>query len=291
MRRRRLLGAVGTGVFLVLTATAMRAGDPDTAALPDLPVFLREIRDRLHSDEFLLDQYTFTERHRERRLDGKGKIRTQTEQVYEVYPSPEPGHTYRRLVERDGKPLSSAELVREDHKQEEREAKASAADGQKQAARREERRRKEEEIIGELFRVYDIRIAGRETLEGRTAILLVFQPRPGTRAATKAGKILQKFEGRAWIDEQDRQLVRVEAKLVDNLSFGFGILAKLKKGATISVLRRKVNDEIWLPAEARFVGQARFLLVKGVRLDELSEYSDYRKFSVATETAMTPDRK
>jgi hypothetical protein len=51
-----------------------------------------------------------------------------------------------------------------------------------------------------------------------------------------------------------------------------------------------VNGELWLPSEARFRGRARVLLVKGLRIDSLSEYSDYKKFEVETETAITPEK-
>jgi hypothetical protein len=275
--------------LLAFTAVSLPAADePKPAPLPDLRSFLHGVRERLHSDEFLLDQYTFTERHTERHLDSRGNVQKVSSAVYEVYPSGEPGHTYRRLVEQDGKALSARELAKEDLKQDDKQTRASAKTPTDVA--KAERNRKEAEAIAELFRVYDIRMSGRETLDGRSAILLTFQPRPGVEAEIKAGKILRKFAGRAWIDEEDLQLVRVEGELVDDLSFGFGILAKLKKGSTAFILRRKINDEIWLPAEARFVGQARILLVKALRLDALSEYSDYKKFSVATESAVTPER-
>ena len=237
------------------------------------------VRERIHTDDFLLDQYTFTEKQTERRLDANGNVKKVTSAAYEVYPSAEPGHTYRKLVEQDGKPLPADELAKEDRKQQAKEAKAAARSPEVQA----ERRSKEDEAIDELFRLYDIRFLGREPLEGRDAILVTFAPRPGVETTTKPGKILKKFSGRAWIDEEDRQLVRAEAELTDDLSFGFGILAKLKKGARAQLRRRKVNDEIWLPAEARFVGHARLFLVKGLHIDALSEYSDYKKFSVATD--------
>jgi hypothetical protein len=249
-------------------------------------VFLAEVRERIHTDDFLLDQYTFTERQTERRLDGDGNVRKVTSSSYEVYPSAEPGHTYRKLVERDGKALPVDDLAKEDRKQQEKEAKAAARSPEYQA----ERRRKEAEAVEELFRLYDIRIVGREALEGRGAILVTFTSRPGVETTTKPGKILKKFSGRAWIDEADRQLVRVEAELTDDLSFGFGILAKLNKGARAEMQRRKVNDEIWLPSEARFVGHARLFLVKGLNIDALSEYSDYKKFTVATEASAAPER-
>jgi hypothetical protein len=282
---RSLLSGLALGGLLVFTAPARSGDEPAAAPLPDARAFLAEVRERLHTDDFLLDQYTFTEKQTERHLDGNGNVTKVTSASYEVYPSAEPGHTYRKLVERDGKALPVDDLAKEDRKQQEKEAKAAARSPEVQA----ERRRKEAEAVEELFRLYDIRIVGREAVDGRDAILATFAPRPGIDTATRASRILKKFSGRAWIDEKDCQLVRVEAELTDDLSFGFGILAKLKKGARAELQRRKVNDEIWLPAEARFVGYARLFLVKGLNIDTLSEYSDYKKFTVATEATAVPE--
>jgi hypothetical protein len=282
---RSLICGFALGGLLVFTAAARAGDEPAAAPLPDAPAFLAEVRERIHTDDFLLDQYTFTEKQTERRLDGDGNVKRITSSSYEVYPSAEPGHTYRKLVERDGKALPVDDLAREDRKQQEKEAKAAARSPAVQA----ERRLKETQAVEEIFRLYDIRIVGREAVEGREAILVTFAPRPGVETATRAGKVLKKFSGRAWIDEADRQLVRVEAELTDDLSFGFGILAKVKKGSRAEMQRRKVNDEIWLPAEARFVGHARIFLVKGLNIDTLSEYSDYKKFTVATEAAAMPE--
>jgi hypothetical protein len=282
---RSLLSGLALCGLLVCAAAAGAGDEPLTAPFPDPRAFLAEVRERLHTDDFLLDQYTFTERQTERRLDGDGNVTKVTSSSYEVYPSAEPGHTYRKLVARDGKALPVDDLANEDRKQQEKEAKAAGRSPEVQA----ERRRKEAGAVEELFRLYDIRIVGRETIEGRGAILVTFTSRPDVVTTTKPGKILKKFSGRAWIDEADRQLVRVEAELTDDLSFGFGILAKLKKGARALMQRRKVNDEIWLPAEARFVGHARLFLVKALNIDALSEYSDYKKFTVATEAAAVPE--
>jgi len=291
MRRKLRRGLIVSA--LVALATAARAGDePEDVPLPDLHSFLNEVRQQLHTDEYLLDQYTFTERHTERHLDSQGRTQKVISEVFEVYPSAEPGQTYRRLVQRDGKPVDAKELAREDRKQEEKTALESTRTAQlKRLEAKAEARSKEAQTVEELFRVYDITLVRRELLEGRRTILVAFQPRNDFEPTTKSGKILKKFTGRAWIDEGDRQLVRVEGELLDDLSFGFGILAKLKKGARAELLRRKVNDEIWLPAEARFVGHARVLLVKNVRLDTLSEYSDYKKFTVATDMSIAPEPK
>jgi hypothetical protein len=262
---------------------------PEQRPLPALAPFLDEVRTNLHSDEYLLDQYTFTEKHVERQLDSKGGVSKVATETYEVYPSLEPGHTYRRLVEKDGKPLTAEELASEDRKHEKKMAEISTPEAQaKREAKRAESRRGEDSAVRQLFEIYDIAMLGREPVDGRSAILLEFRPKPGIDPAGRAGKILKTFAGRAWIDEADKQLVRVDAELVDTLSFGL-VLARFQKGSRASILRRKINDEIWLPASARFTGSARVLLVKGIRMDATSEYSDYRKFQVATSAEVAPE--
>lgn len=276
----------------LLAAAGLRAASPpEDPPLPELRPFLEEVRSRLHSDESLLEDYTFTEKHVEKELDSRGGVKKVTSEIYEVYPSLDPGHTYRRLVERDGRPLTEEELAREDRKHEKKigDPDPDAAAQAKLAEKRLESRRKEASRIEELFRIYEIRIAGREMVDGRPTIRLTFDPRPAVETSGRAGKVLKTFAGQAWVDEEDRQVVRVDAELIDNLSFGLGVLAKLHKGSRASLLRRKVNGEIWLPAVARFTGSARILLFKGMRIDAVSEYSDYRKFQVATSSDVTPE--
>ena len=295
-RRYPFRAALSLGL-LFLSTPALPAGEtapaPQPSALPEIHAFLDQVRRGLHTDEVLLDRYTFSEKRIERRFDRKGNVKSVELESYEVYPSAEPGHTYRKLVARNGRRLPHAEIASQDAKQNARIARDTAdpaAAARRRASREESFRRREQEVIDELFRVYDIAITGRETLDGRPAIVVAFRPRPGVASKSRAGKILQKFEGRAWVDEEDRQLVRAEGKLIDNFSYGLGVLARLYKGATAYFQRRKVNGEVWLPAEARFTGVARLFLFKGISIDSLSEYSDYKKFSVATNSEVGTEK-
>jgi hypothetical protein len=270
-----------------LCGSALSAAGEADSIVPDTRGFLVEVRENLKSDELILDQYTFTEVFKEARLDSHGGVKKSKTEVYEVYPSNLPGKTYRRLVSRDGKRLSEAELAEQDRKQEEktdkRERRLAAEDEQKRRARLEEERRKEKAVVDEIFRMDDIEITGREPVDGRPTIIVSFTPRPGFRPATDGGKVVQKLAGRAWVDEADRQLVRLEARLVDSMAVGPAKLARLQKGAMAFFQRKKVNDEVWLPTEARFTGAAKAFLLFGARLDVHSTFGDYRKFSVSTE--------
>ena len=293
LRRLRLVAAAFSGVLSVLIASPLPAGETPPPALPEIHSFLDEVRRGLHTDEVLLDQYTFTEKHTQRRFDRSGNVKDVQLELYEVYPSAVPGHTYRKLVSRNGTRLSAQEIAIQDQKQQakiSRDTADPAGAARRKATGEENFRRREQEIIDQLFRVYDISIAGREVVDGRSTIVVSFRPRPGVRTDSRAGKILQKFEGKAWVDEADRQLVRAEGKLIEDFSYGLGVVARLYRGATASFQRRKVNGEVWLPAEARFTGAARVLLFKGIALDSLSEYSDYKKFSVATDSQVVSEK-
>jgi hypothetical protein len=280
MSRSRSLWRAAVFAMALCVASGLRADEP-ARPLPETSSFIEEVRQNLRSDRLLLEQYTFTEKRVEQRLDRKGAVKKSKTESYEVYPSLESGKMYRRLVARDGVPVPEKELAEQDRKHE-----AKAEEAKRRRAEDDEDRREEERVVAEIPRIYDVEIVGRETMDERSVILVTFAPRPGYKAVTTGGKVLQKVAGRAWIDEEDRQLVRVEAKLLDNLGVGPAGVVRLQKGATSYFHRRKINGEIWLPSDARFTGAAKVLLFFGGGVDALFEYGDYKKFSVSTETAI-----
>ena len=278
-------------VAILAAASAIPAADTPSTPLPDARTFLEAVRDSLHSDQTLLADYTFTEKHTESKLDASGRPKSTRLEVYEVYPSTRPGRLYRRLVTVDGKPVDPKQLAEEDRKHDEKMEKRRIALENETPDQKAERLRKEEEdlqrereVIDELFHMDEIQVAGRETIDGRSTVLVTFRPRPGFKPQTKGGKVLQKLAGRAWIDESEKQLVRIDAELLEALGVGPAGVFRLQKGAHAFFERRRVNGEIWLPSSARFTGAAKVLLFTLGRLDARSDYGDYRKFSVSTST-------
>jgi len=82
-----------------------------------------------------------------------------------------------------------------------------------------------------------------------------------------------------WIDENDKQAVRIEAVLADSFNIGGGLVAKLKKGASFALEQERVNDEIWLPSSADINLSVRVFLVKGIDLNQVIKSYSYRKFT------------
>jgi hypothetical protein len=77
------------------------------------------------------------------------------------------------------------------------------------------------------------------------------------------------------VNEDDHQLIRVEAEVFDPVSYGW-FLGSLQQGTHLIAERRKVNG-IWLPAKLD-IRKSQRVLLKGVHVHEVHEYSEYRKF-------------
>jgi hypothetical protein len=122
-------------------------------------------------------------------------------------------------------------------------------------------------------------------------IVFDFEPDPSfdTKNATSLLKFFGKTAGVMWIDEEDKQVARLEAVLFESLSVGGGVIAKFKKGATFTLDKERVNGEIWLPTQMDINFSLRVLLVKGIDMNQIERFYDYRKFETEVKDAKVND--
>jgi hypothetical protein len=268
------------------------AGSPLSAQdrpLPDREAFLAETRKHLQTDSALQNSYVYVETRRELKLDKGGRTRGESVKVVESYPGLPGEARWERVIAEDGRPVPPEDLARQDR---DRQQKAHemverlARDESKELARQERElrksRRERDEALSDIDNVFEIRMIGRERVEQHDTIAFLLTPRRGAKARTRAGEQMRHFSVRAWVSENDHELVKLEAEAVDDLKSGLGVLARLHKGARLSFLRRKVNGEVWLPAVVSYHGSARVGLLVTLRRSGTSEFSAYRKYSVDT---------
>ena len=280
---------MGLRVALVLLVAFLAAPAAQERPLPDYDAFAAQVKKHLATDEERQSGYMYLERRTEERLDGSGRSTRESTKVFEIYPGLPGEDRYRRLIEEDGKPVPQAKLAetdRERRKEVESYAKriSTPAEYQKETQQFQKARKRYDAAIDDLFRIYDIHMVRREMLDGHQTILATLTPKPDVKPQTDDGKIMRHFKARAWISEADYELVRAEIEALDDLSFGMGLLARVHKGTTATYQRRKVNDEIWLPAEVTWTASARVMLLRRLRLRGIAEFSGYRKFTVDTST-------
>jgi hypothetical protein len=257
--------------------------------LPDQESFLIETRKHLQTDSTLRSSYVYVETRREQKLDKGGRTREESVKVVESYPGLPGEERWERLIAEDGRPVPPEELARQDREREqranemvERLARNSSKELARQERERQKARRERDEAVSDIYNVFEFRMIGRERVEEHDTIALSLTPRRDAKPRTRVGEEIRHFSVRAWISENDHELVKLEAVAIDDLKSGLGLLARVHKGARLSFLRRKVNGEVWLPAVVSYHGSARVGLLVTLRRSGTSEFSGYRKYSVET---------
>jgi len=274
---------------LALTLLLLATASAQERPLPNFDTFAAEVKKHLATDEERQSGYMFIERRSEQKVDSSGRPTSQSVKVFEVYPGLPGENRYRRLIEQDGRQVVPAKLAQQDRERQQNvesfvRAQNSESQRQKAARENEKARRRYAQAIDDLFRIYDIRMIRREAVDGHDAIFATLTPKEGVKPVTDDGKIMRNFSARAWVSESDYELIRVEIEAIRDLSFGLGLLARVHEGTVATYERRKINNEVWLPAKVTWTASGRLLLLRRLRLRGVSEFSGYRKFTVDTST-------
>jgi hypothetical protein len=279
---------------LALNATVPSAQE---RPLPDQGAFLAETRRHLQLDSTLQSSYVYQETRRRLTIDPDGHTQEQSVKILESYPGLPGEDRWERLIAENGIMLPARDRANQDRDRQQKAAAIAArqlADPEKeriQRQREEDKDRRElDGILNDLFQVYDIRMTGREKIEGHDTIAFALSPRAGAKPATKEGGQMTHFRVNAWISETDHELVKVEAEALDNVSIALGGLARLNKGAQLSFTRRKVNGEVWLPASVNYNASVRVGLIFTTRRNGSSEFSNYRKYVVGTSSTFSDSK-
>src|SRR5712664_3663149 len=157
--------------------------------LPDYETFAAQVKTHLATDEERQSGYMFLERRTEQKLYGSGRAKDESVKVFEVYPGLPGEDRYRRLIEEDGKPVQQGKLALQDReRQKEVESYtrrvSTSAERQKEMRQREKERQQSTAAVDDLFRVYDIHIVRRESIEGHDTIFATLMPKEGVKPQT-----------------------------------------------------------------------------------------------------------
>jgi hypothetical protein len=224
-----------------------------TRPLPDSKTFFDAVRQNLARSQDQQKLYAYKERRTDLNLNPFGRLGTGITRVVDVTPTPD-GAVNRRLLERDGQPVVNSPVVR-----------------------RESRMPTGRSMVDDVASVLDVVMDRRDMLNGRPAIVVRFHGRTDASPRTREGRIARAFSGLIWIDEEAKEVARVDATAVDDISFGYGMLARLNNGSTVVVRRESVDRDLWLPTSVRFTGEGRALLFRKLTINFAVDWFDYRR--------------
>jgi hypothetical protein len=266
--------------------------DPPGDASLDIPALLRDLERNQDEVDRRINEYTFTRKITQRELNDRGELKKEKVNVYEVYPTFGTGWIQKHVVE-DGQPLSPERAAKEEKRVAEMTLHAERNQPQFEAAMAKARARREEEekkgvvrkedgddvSIATFLRSSELVSPRRESFRGREVIVFDFRPRPGFRPKSRAQTIVSKLAGTVWIDPAERQVMRLEARLVEGFKMGGGLVASIKPGAAFAFEQTRLDDGVWLPRFSQVNASARVFLFAGMTINETHEFSDYKRFS------------
>jgi hypothetical protein len=251
-------------------------------------------------------EYTWTAKITDRELGKRGEVKKESSSLYEVYPVR--GEFARKLLERDGVPVSQDRADKELQKAAERLEKAARED-QKRAevkptptptptaqtpeqtqnptgipsfgfstGHKESNGFTSTEIslaVWRFFRYCEFTNPRRELFNNRESIVLDFRPRIDFRPTDELQKPYARLQGRIWIDAADKAVVRLEAWPTDALTSS---VAPTHVPAVVFEHAR-VAEGVWLELLVRIKTYGHKEIFNGIELDFTKEVTDFKRFS------------
>ena len=285
MRQR---AQVGFGLLAILAAgmtlsavwpPAMASSDsePDERGQSQIPLTAQEIRNLVdraienqHRNDVLLDQYARTEHEF---LQGAGK-EPNRDTVRRLIPA---GTGVLRVeLERNGK-MTDAPYLDQQWRTVARALVASERGEEIRGAglyEGERRRHERAKMVGEIGKAFLFHWAGRASINGHTVVKLNFEPDPAYRSTERFAPLYRQSKGIAWVDESSGQLIKAEAELTDEVSWGGGLIAKLYRGGRFRYEQHEVSPGVWMPTYYSYDFDGR-KFVFTLSAHDRAEYSEY----------------
>ncbi|MGC2110097.1 MAG: hypothetical protein WA655_11315 [Candidatus Korobacteraceae bacterium] len=182
-----------------------------------------------------------------------------------------------RLIAIDGKPLSTeadqAELHRLNY----------LSGHPKLQEHRRKRELEESDRVNRLMRLlpkaFLYRYEGMAPCKSGQCYRLSFTPNPQFDPPSEEAKIFRGMAGEVWIDPAEERMVELDAHLIEDVDFGWGIIGTLRKGGTILLEQTHVGSHQWELTHMKLSLTGRALLIKSLNIQTTEDESEFSTVS------------
>ena len=152
-------------------------------------------------------------------------------------------------------------------------------DDASERARREKRSKDDEDKLIQMFKAIPDAFIFKYDGEENGQIRLAFFPNPHYDAPNRELQVFRALSGRMWIDRAAGRLSRMDGSLFEDVTFGWGLLGRLNKGGTFSVMQSKVGDNHWeiVSLDVKMSGHA--VIFKSINVKQLQRMSGFHRVS------------
>jgi hypothetical protein len=253
----------------------------DNRPLPDIEALMHAVETNQRAAETIEKDYLYRSTWTLKELDGHGGVKKTETEEYDVFWVE--GVPVHRLMKKNGKELSAEDQKKESERIDKEIVKVKEKRKKADEKGKETGPHGEEEVtVSRLLELGRFTNARRVPWNGRDTIAVDFAGDPNAKTKSRFEDVIRDMVGTAWVDEQDRTLVKAQGHFLNSFKIGGGLVANIQKGTSFSMEQRKVNNEVWLPAMVEGQGEARTLLFFNLHGSVQGVESDYRKFKATS---------
>ncbi len=261
MSRNAAIAAICGALAVVLgfaPVRAVRGQTPPSADNAPQPPSEAELNARgaeliahQHRDDEMLDQYERIEHEVER--TGGASPKTLDDKKVRLVPNG--AGTTKLLLEENGQAVTPEEYQHElenwlsvlqfmVNPDDDRMRTATAKYLKKRQARTE--------LVDAMLTAFTRKWLGREMMDGHDCDVIELTPDPNFHPHSIFEDALPHANAKIWVDHNENQLVRAEARITSDVWVGGGVLGKLYKGGVFVMQQAEVRPGVWLPTLYQF---------------------------------------
>jgi len=183
------------------------------------------------------------------------------------------------LIANDGRPLSP-----EERKQEEARLANYVQNPQELSKKRKQEKEDADHTMRILKALPDAFLYEPDGKEQGTAVVghpgdelvrLKFRPNPNYDPPTRTEQVLTGMQGHVLIDATEKRLAEINATLVKEVGFGWGILGHLDRGGRFLVEQADVGERNWEITRMELSLTGKILLFKKLSIQSSDTFSDF----------------
>jgi hypothetical protein len=111
------------------------------------------------------------------------------------------------------------------------------------------------------------------------AYRLSFQPNQNFIPPDREAQVYHGMAGELWINVAEKRMSKLDAHLISDVDFGWGIVGRLFKGGTILVEQQDVGGGHWESAHLKLNLNGKILMFKNLVIRSTEDGSDYKPVS------------
>lgn len=185
----------------------------------------------------------------------------------------------KELVEHDGQPLSESEAAAEQQRVE------SFIHSPSQLRKQQRDSAQDDKNAEDLLRMLPNAFTWKVESDTGDLTTLHFEPDPNFDAPDIKSRVLGAMAGEMVIDKKGHRIRTIKGTLTDDVSIGWGILGKLRKGGTFDVERREIAPGIWQIVETHVHINGRALFFKSIGQQQDEVQSEFTRVPDSTTLA------